>query len=127
MIAKAETSILIVDDISTMRDLLASVLRGAGFRQLAQARDAHHAIQCVGERSYDLIFLDINMPDRDGLEVLTYIKELRPNANVIMISAHSTLANVQKALDLGARGFIVKPYTPKKVLAVINNVLGNPG
>jgi two-component system chemotaxis response regulator CheY len=63
----------------------------------------------------DLLFLDIEMPGISGFETLEKILENTPDQYAIMISAHSTLDNVKKAIELGAMGFVVKPFTVTKV------------
>ena len=65
------------------------------------------------------IFLDIELPDGDGKELIAQINEMSPETNVIMVSAHSAVENVKDAIDKGAKGFIVKPFTPKKIAAML--------
>ena len=67
----------------------------------------------------DMTFLDIEMPDGNGLEVLKHIKDNNIPTFTVMISAHGTLENVKTAIDAGADGFIVKPYSEKKIEQII--------
>ena len=66
-----------------------------------------------------MIFLDIELPDGDGKELIAQINEMSPETNVVMVSAHSGVDNVKDAIDKGAKGFIVKPFTPKKIAAML--------
>ena len=66
-----------------------------------------------------MIFLDIEMPEKDGIQVLKEILGTKSNAYVVMITSHSTEENVHKALELGAKGFIVKPYRFNKLISII--------
>ncbi|MDH5259607.1 MAG: response regulator, partial [Gammaproteobacteria bacterium] len=73
----------------------------------------------------DITFLDIEMPDGDGLEVLKYIKDNKVKTFSVMVSAHGTFENVKNAMDSGADGFIVKPYSEKKVVEMIKKYRKN--
>ena len=59
------------------------------------------------------------MPDGDGKEIIAQINEINPQTNVVMVSAPSTVENVKDAIDKGAKGFVVKPFTPKKIAAML--------
>lgn len=114
-----QLSILIVDDVSTVRSFLRQTLMHLG---IDNVKEAATAAQCISEcRSvnYSIIFLDIELPDGDGKELLAQIYELNPETNVVMVSAHSTVENVKDAIDKGAKGFVVKPFSPKKIAAML--------
>lgn len=114
-----QLSILIVDDVSTVRSFLRQTLMHLG---IDNVKEAATAAQCISEcRSvnYNIIFLDIELPDGDGKELLAQIYELNPETNVVMVSAHSTVENVKDAIDRGAKGFVVKPFAPKKIAAML--------
>ena len=77
-------------------------------------REASTAAQCLSackEKEFNIIFLDIELPDGDGKEIISQINEISPEANVVMVSAHSTVENVKEAIEKGAKGFVVKPFT----------------
>jgi len=71
----------------------------------------------------DLVTLDITMPEMDGLEALKKIKEIDPNATVIMVTAIGTAESVKEAIKLGAKGYIVKPLDREKVIERIGQIL----
>ncbi|RXF01688.1 response regulator, partial [Pseudoalteromonas phenolica] len=63
--------------------------------------------------------LDIELPDGDGKELIAEINKINENINVVMVSAHSTVDNVKDAIERGAKGFVVKPFSPKKIAAML--------
>ncbi|MDB5100274.1 MAG: chemotaxis protein CheY [Cyanobacteria bacterium RYN_339] len=113
---KAEdVAVLIADDVPQMRRLLASYLADLGFREIDMAESGAEVVAAFRQRSYDLAFLDIEMPGLRGLEALPEVLALAPNASVVMISTQGTLDNVKAAVELGAKGFLVKPYAKQKL------------
>jgi DNA-binding NarL/FixJ family response regulator len=107
--------LLIVDDHALIRDALQGVLkklqRGA---TVLEASDSKQAMEVIaGNADIDLILLDLTLPDRDGLLVLAELRERYPDIGVVVLSALQDRANVTKALDLGASGFIPKSAKPK--------------
>jgi two-component system nitrogen regulation response regulator NtrX len=107
--------ILIVDDEPAIRTSLRGVLEDEGYRVTAVASGAD-ALAALADDGHDLVFLDIWMPGMDGLETLTEIKRLRPDATVVMISGHATIETAVKATRLGAYDFIEKPLSLEKTL-----------
>ena len=112
-------STLLVDDDGYARDLLGSILRELGCTVEHAVSSGEEAIRKCGKTRVDVMFLDIEMPGMNGFDTLQKMLTERPGQYVVMISAHSTLDNVKKAMELGARGFIVKPYTGAKVRDVL--------
>ena len=114
-----QLSILIVDDVSTVRSFLSQTLMHLG---IDNVKEASTASQCISEcqaANYNIIFLDIELPDGDGKDLIAQINELSPETNVVMVSAHPGIENVKDAIDKGAKGFVVKPFTPKKIAAML--------
>lgn len=113
--------VLIVDDTGTSRELLAAILRNfAGQLQLREARNGADALQIWHESNPRVTLLDIDMPDMDGLAVLKSMRQARPNTFVAMISGTNSIDHVRDALALGASGFVVKPYKPKRILDLLD-------
>jgi DNA-binding NarL/FixJ family response regulator len=107
--------ILIVDDHALIRDALQGVLkklqRGV---TVLEASDSQQAFDIIaGNADINLILLDLTLPDRDGLSVLTELRERYPAIGVVVLSALQDHVNVTKVLDLGASGFIPKSAKPK--------------
>jgi two-component system, chemotaxis family, chemotaxis protein CheY len=121
MIDKNRITVLIADDESTMRNLLAAVLKSCGYSNLIQAADGQQAMDHLrtADESLRLAFLDIDMPGFSGLEVLELARQARPGCAYVIVSAHSAIDNVISAMNRGAAGFVVKPYTPQKIADVL--------
>jgi DNA-binding NtrC family response regulator len=109
--------ILVADDEPAMRTLLSSVLREYGYRRIRFAEDGQQAVDMLGRNDcqIDLAFIDLTMPGYGGLEVIAMAKALRPQCYCVVVSGNSDLSSVMAAIQGGARGFIVKPYTAGKV------------
>lgn len=112
---------VIADDDLTTRYSLRLLLREHGIQVVAEAGDGDKAVELCDSNLPDLIFLDINMPKLDGLQVAETIRRRIPEIGIIMVSAVPTMDNVQKALQAGINGFIVKPFSAVKVMEVIEN------
>ena len=114
--------VLIVDDEPAIRTALRGVLEDEGYRVTAVASGAD-ALAAMADDGHDLVFLDIWMPGMDGLETLTELKRLRPDATVVMISGHGTIETAVKATRLGAYDFIEKPLSLEKMLLTVTRAL----
>lgn len=112
---------VIADDDLTTRNALRLLLREHGIQVVAEAGDGDKAVELCDSNLPDLVFLDINMPKLDGLQVAETIRRRIPDIGIIMVSAVPTMDNVQKALQAGINGFIVKPFSAVKVMEVIEN------
>ena len=120
--------ILIVDDNEINRDMLARRLRRKDFN-LSTAVNGREALSMVQSNLYDLILLDIMMPEIDGYEVLTYLKKdsrLR-DIPVIMVSAIEEMDSVMKCMEIGADDYLTKPFDPETLKAAINRCLPDKG
>ena len=111
---------LIVDDHSIMRELLDSTLRTLEFKDIVHAKNAESALRLFPIKKPDMVFLDINMPDMSGLDVLKKMIELDKGIFITMVSAENTVDNVKEAIKCGAQGFIVKPYSQQKIIRIVN-------
>jgi len=116
--------ILIVDDHALIRDAMQGVLkklqRGVVVLEAADSQQAFAII--AGNPDIDLILLDLTLPDRDGLSVLTELRDRYPTISVVVLSALQDRANVQKVLDLGAAGFIPKSARREVMLSALQLV-----
>lgn len=117
--------ILIVDDSKFMRMLLADLLTRHGFEVL-EAESGEQAVKLFLEESPDLVTLDILMPGRDGIETLQDLRNQSPEARVVMVTALGMEDYIKRALDAGADGFILKPFSAEKVLETVQEVLERP-
>ena len=117
-------SVLIVDDNIAARKLLRSVLVGLERRIITfEASNGYEATRQIKLGIYDIIFLDIEMPDMNGFEVLKEILLELPEQFIVIVSANATVSNVKTTVELGGKGFIAKPYTTAKVKGVVDKYL----
>lgn len=116
--------ILLVDDAAFMRMMLKTTLTQAGYTDLVEAEDGVKAIEMYNAEKPDLVFMDITMPNKDGLETLKELKASDPNATVVMCSAMGQEAMVMDSIKSGARDFIVKPFKPERILSTVKKILG---
>ena len=114
--------ILVVDDEPAIQTALRGVLEDEGYR-VTTVGSGDEALRLVTEDIPDVIFLDIWMPKKDGLDTLADLKRARPEAAVIMISGHGTIDTAVKATRLGAHDFIEKPLSLEKMLVTVTRAL----
>lgn len=115
--------ILLVDDAAFMRMMVKDTLSKAGYTELVEAQDGAEAVEKYKAEKPDLVFMDITMPNMDGLEALKAIKAADSNANVVMCSAMGQESMVIEAIKSGAKDFIVKPFKPERILATAEKIL----
>lgn len=116
--------ILVVDDLLFMRLMLRDILDQQGFELAGEARNGIEAVEKYQSLRPDVVLLDITMPHMDGIAALRKIMAIDPNALVIMCSAISEQQTILKAVQIGARDYIVKPFRPERVHAAISRALG---
>jgi len=121
--------ILIVDDKLAMRQVLADILRAAGFRNIQHAEDGRAALarMAADEAQYDLVLLDWDMPVMNGLQMLEAMRTTPRFAMipVIMVTAEALSGKVLEAMHAGVTDYVVKPYTPATIYKKIGKVLGD--
>lgn len=116
--------ILIVDDAAFMRMMIKDILTKNGFDVVGEAADGAQAVEKYKETTPDLVTMDITMPEMDGIAALKAIKQINPNAKIIMCSAMGQQAMVIDAIQAGAKDFIVKPFQADRVIEAISKALG---
>jgi len=120
--------ILVADDEPHIRRILTTFLEASGF-MVDEARDGAEAMELLrGPTPYDLALLDIMMPEHTGLEVLDFGRRLphREGLPIVILTAKGQDADREAAFRLGADDFLTKPFSPKKLLARIHELLGSP-
>lgn len=119
------TKFLIVDDHAVLRQglkyILAESYPDAGF---SEARNGSEMFRCLCQGSWDMVILDINMPDRSGLELLKDLRQDYPDLPVLMLSAHSEEQYAMRVLKAGAAGFLTKGSAPEEFAHAVRHVLG---
>ena len=117
-------NILICDDAAFMRMMIKDILTKNGYNIAGEAENGAKAVERYAEVKPDLVLMDITMPEMDGIAALKKIKELDPNASVIMCSAMGQQAMVIESIQSGAKDFIVKPFQADRVIEAVRKVLG---
>jgi two-component system chemotaxis response regulator CheY len=119
MTATTPLDVLIVDDSAAIRKILQRVLRQTDLPlgEIKEAGDGTEAVEILKDRSFGLILSDINMPQMDGLQLLAKIKEMEhlKNVPVIMITTEGGQGKVMEAVQLGATGYVRKPFTAEQI------------
>jgi len=117
--------ILIVDDHAIVRQGLRLILaEGHEDATIGEAGTGEDAVQLVKDANWDVVVLDISLPDVSGLEVLRTIRDLRPSLPVIVLTMHAEEHYAVRALRAGASGYLTKETAPDKLVAAIRKVAG---
>jgi len=118
----ASEKILVVDDEAGVRSSLSGILEDEGYRVEAVS-SAEKGLSRLSAEPYDLVMLDIWLPEMDGMEALEKIRARELDTPVIMISGHGTIETAVKAIHLGANNFIEKPLSLDKTVIAVRNAL----
>lgn len=110
--------VLVADDAAFMRMRLSNLLRQAG-HEVLEANNGLQALEVYEAHKPDLVFMDITMPEMDGIEALKRLRALDPEARVVMCTALGQQSMVIEAVKSGAKDFIVKPFQPERVLQAV--------
>ena len=116
--------VLIVDDHPMMRTGLAQLIGNEpGLKVCGEADNARQGLEAVSKQDFDLVLLDISLPDKSGLELLKDIRSVRPELPVLVVSMHDELVYAERVLRAGGRGYIMKQEGGQKFLHAIRQVL----
>jgi len=114
--------ILIVDDETHIRDLLAQKLVSSGF-ETDTAKDGFDALKLIHQNGYRLVLSDVNMPGLSGLQMLEYLKRLNPDLPVVMLSAVKDITTLRHAVREGAYDYLLKPCDFEELLKTVKRGL----
>lgn len=108
-----EMKFLVVDDFSTMRRIIKGLLKEIGYIHMDEAEDGAIALSMLKDKNYDFVVSDINMPNMTGFDLLKAIKEdaALKSLPVLMVTAEARKEDILLAAQIGAAGYIVKPFT----------------
>lgn len=131
MLFSRDARILVVDDDEAVRDALQLILEdfgqdsgdGAGALRVTCAPDGPTAVDLVRQETFDLVFLDLNLPGIDGFEVLRRMKTHDPSLEVLILSATDRAREAVEALRCGAFDYLTKPFSPDRLLNLVKTVL----
>ncbi len=116
-------SVLVVDDSGTMRTILTQSLQLSGMELvMTQAQDGVDAMEKFHSASFDLVITDINMPRMNGIGLITEIRKINSSIPIIVVTTESKDAMKQEAFQLGASGWITKPFKPAQIISLVKEL-----
>ncbi len=121
--------ILIAEDSATMRSLIVSTIAALGEFSIVEAANGFEALRVLPREKVDLVITDINMPDINGLELVSFIKN-NPNYRhtpLFIISTEGSERDREKGMSLGADAYLVKPFEPSRLQQLIRQFLPEEG
>ncbi|MBW0148195.1 response regulator [Marinobacter arenosus] len=113
--------VLVVEDEPVMRERLVEMLYRAGATQVSECVDAAAARAAFADQEFQIILLDLGLPDGDGHELMQEFKKLRAEQHIVLVTADDSIDSIQRAISAGANGYVVKPYSQEKIHDVVNN------
>lgn len=118
--------ILVVDDSKVMREMIIACLRGVDGLHFSEAASGLEAIERLSLGVFDLMFLDLNMPDIGGFEVVEFVRsqDTLKALPIIVVTTRGEEATRTRALALGASRFMTKPFNPEAVVSELRSLLG---
>ena len=119
------TEILVVDDSRVMRDMIVACLRALPETSFVHASSGLEAIERLSLSPFDLMVLDLNMPDIGGLEVLEFVRgqDTLQSLPVLIVTTRGDDRSREQVLAAGATGFLAKPFTPDSIIAEVRAIL----
>ncbi len=121
-VSKSAIRILIVDDEAIVRESLGNWLREEGYL-VDVAGSGKETLQKLAESSYDIFLIDIKMPGMDGLQLQRRIREIAPEASIIIMTAYASVETAVEAMKQGAYDYIVKPFDPDQLEHILRNAV----
>ena len=119
---KPQARILVVDDERNIRKNLGMVLEAAGYK-VDTAGDGEEALTKSKEQYYDIAFVDLQMPKMGGLEFAHFLRGLSSTTAVVILTAYGSVASAVEAMKLGAGDFLEKPFDPKAIQLLVEEIL----
>jgi len=118
--------ILVVDDSKVMRDMIVACLRPRADLTFTQASSGLEAIERLSLKAFDLVVLDLNMPDIGGIEVLEFVRaqDKLKSLPIIVVTTRGDDVSRSRALEAGASRFMTKPFTPDAILKEVDGLVG---
>jgi two-component system chemotaxis response regulator CheY len=120
-------NILVVDDSKVMREMIVACLRGVDGLAFTQAASGLEAIERLSLGAFDLVFLDLNMPDIGGFEVVEFVRsqDTMKDLPIVVVTTRGEESTRTRALELGASRFMTKPFKPEAVITELRSLLAS--
>jgi two-component system, chemotaxis family, chemotaxis protein CheY len=117
--------VLVVEDNNAMRSLIAAALEEHLDVNVFEAENGFSALKLLPENEFQLILTDINMPDINGLELITFLRQhpVYKDVPIVIISTESSEEDRRRGLSIGANGYLVKPFTDGELVKLVNQHL----
>ena len=112
---------LVVEDEPIMRERLVNMLYQAGATQVFACVDAAAAKAAFADQEFQIILLDLGLPDGNGHQLMEEFKAKRKDQHIVLVTADDSIDSIQKAISAGANGYVVKPYSQEKIHDVVSN------
>jgi two-component system chemotaxis response regulator CheY len=119
--------VLLIDDSRTMRAIQRKILAGLGYSEVAEANDGVEGLSQVVAEKPELILVDWNMPNMDGLTFVRKLRETRKDIPIIMVTTEAERGRVIEAIRAGVNNYVVKPFTPQMLTEKIQQTLQTVG
>ncbi len=107
--------ILLLEDDDLLNEIITEFLQENGF-EVESFFDGEAAFDAIEQNKYDMLLLDINVPNIDGFEILSYLREIKNKTPIIFITSLTNVANIKKAFDLGVNDYLKKPFDLEELL-----------
>lgn len=119
--------ILIVDDSSAMRAYVRAALEDSGTVEIAEASSGFDALRLLPREKFDLVIVDINMPNINGLELISFMRksETHKSTPLLIISTEASERDKERAFSLGANAYLAKPFSSERLLEVVADLAGS--
>ncbi|MBU2114453.1 MAG: response regulator [Gammaproteobacteria bacterium] len=114
---------LVVDDVAAVRSYISQILQSLGISSVFEAADGNSARRLFSQYRPDVVFLDIQLPDINGQQLLKSFRLEHEPAVVFMVSAFSSVDNLKMAVENGASAFVVKPFSASRITSLVQPLL----
>jgi len=114
-------TVLVVEDEPVMRKRLVDMLYKAGATDVTECENAATARKAFDAGKFQIILLDLGLPDGDGHELMKAFKVAREDQHIVLVTADDSIDSIQRAISAGANGYVVKPYSQEKIHDVVSN------
>ena len=123
-----DREILVVDDSKVMREMIIACLRGASNVKFTQAASGLEAIEHLSLRPFDVVLLDLNMPDIGGIEVVEFVRSQEPlrALPILVVTTRGDDTSRERVLAAGASAYMTKPFTPEGLISQVLTLLDEP-
>ncbi len=115
--------ILLVDDSRTIRNIQKNTLKTLGYEDVFEAADGLEALAALNQQKADLMLVDWNMPNMDGITLVRKVRENDPRTPIIMVTTEAEKSRVLEAVKAGVNNYVVKPFTAETLAEKINQTM----